>query len=158
MSIRRIHILWASYFDLGIMQQTVYNTYRSIQTLDPSRFLMLTDPHESGRQINRIAIHNDVLLAAIAPLYYIHSGPETLLVVQTIVLASGALALFFIVKENTKRWQADQKQIVDWLSISVPLSYLLYYPIERTNLYEFHAVTLSTALILWMYLAYLKKK
>jgi uncharacterized membrane protein len=119
---------------------------------------MLTDPHESGRQINRIAIHNDVLLAAIAPLYYIHSGPETLLVVQTIVLASGALALFFIVKENTKRWQADQKQIVDWLSISVPLSYLLYYPMERTNLYEFHAVTLSTALILWMYLAYLKRK
>jgi uncharacterized membrane protein len=119
---------------------------------------MLTDPHESGAQINRIAIHNDVLLAAIAPLYFIYSGPETLLVVQTMVLASGALALFFIVKEKTRHWQVDQKQIVDWLSISVPLSYLLYYPMERTNLYEFHAVTLSTALVLWMYLAYLKRK
>ena len=158
MSIRRIHVLWASYFDLGIMHQTTYNTYKAIQTLDLYRILELTDPHESGRQINRIAIHNDVLIALAAPFYFIHSGPETLLVIQTIVLASGALALFFIVREKTKHWSQDKRRLTDIIITLIPLSYLLYYPLQKTNLYEFHAVTLATALILWMYLAYIKKK
>ena len=158
MSIRRIHVLWASYFDLGIMHQTVYNTYKAIQTLDPSRFLELTDPHESGRQINRIAIHNDVLIALAAPFYFIHAGPETLLVIQTVVLASGALALFLIIREKTKHWAQDKRKLSNIIATLIPLTYLLYYPIHKTNLYEFHAVTLATALILWMYLAYIKKK
>lgn len=158
MSIRRIHVLWASYFDLGIMHQTVYNTYRSIQTLDPSRFLELTDPHESGRQIHRIAIHNDVLMAAIAPFYFLYSGPETLLIIQTIVLASGALALYFIAKIKTDTWPQDKRKLTTALSVLLPIAYLLYYPMQKTNLYEFHAVTLATGLILWMYLAYLRKK
>jgi uncharacterized membrane protein len=158
MSIRRIHVLWASYFDLGIMHQTVYNTYKAIQTLDPTRILELTDPHESGRQINRIAIHNDVLIALASPFYFIHSGPETLLVIQTIVLASGAFALFFIVREKTKHWPQEKRRLSDIVSTLIPLAYLLYYPIQKTNLYEFHAVTFATSLILWMYLAYIKRK
>lgn len=158
MSIRRIHVLWASYFDLGIMHQTVYNTYKAIQTLDPSRVLELTDPHESGRQINRIAIHNDILIALAAPFYFIHSGPETLLVIQTVVLSSGALALFFIFREKTKHWAQDKRRLSYIFATLIPFAYLLYYPIQKTNLYEFHAVTLATALILWAYLTYIKKK
>lgn len=158
MSIRRIHVLWASYFDLGIMHQTVYNTYKAIQTFDPTRVLELTDPHESGRQINRIAIHNDVLLAAAAPFYYIYAGPETILVIQTVVLASGALALFFIVREKTKHLSQEKRKLSRIFATLIPFAYLLYYPVQKTNLYEFHAVTLATALILWMYLAYIKKK
>lgn len=151
-------MLWASYFDLGIMHQTVYNTYQGIQTLDFSRILELTDPHESGRQINRIAIHNDVLLAALAPLYFIHSGPETLLVVQTIILASGAFALYCIIKRKSKQWSSDRQHIASLISVVIPVAYLLYFPMQKTNLYEFHAVVLSTALILWMYLAYIQRK
>ena len=45
MSVRRMDMLWASYFDLGIMHQTVYNTYQALHTLDFMRIFELTDPH-----------------------------------------------------------------------------------------------------------------
>lgn len=150
-SVRRIQLLWASYFDLGIMHQTVYNTYQSIRTRDPSRFLELTDPHESGRQIKRIAIHSDALMALIAPLYFIHDGPETLLIVQTVVLASGALALYGICGSLMSDLVHRYPRRVKTLQIIIPLAYLMYPPLHWTNLYEFHAVTLGTAISLWMY-------
>ena len=91
-TILRYRTLYSSYFDLGIMHQTVYNTYQSIKKLDISRFLELTNPYGSD-QIKRMAIHNDILLAFLAPFYFIYSGPETLLVIQTIILALGAFAV-----------------------------------------------------------------
>ena len=157
LSIRRIHILWASYFDMGIMHQTVYNTFESLRHVDITRILELTDPHGSGNQIKRMAIHNDVILAFVAPLYYIYSGPETLAVAQTIVLASGAIALYLIVRKRTINWKLENKYLSIILSWLLPCIYLLYTPLQKSNLYEFHAVTLATSLILWMYYFYLKR-
>ena len=77
-TLHRFNSLHANYYDLGIMDQTVYNTSRG-------RILELTDP-EGSATIKRMAIHNDILLAGLAPLYILHSGPETILVTQTIVL------------------------------------------------------------------------
>lgn len=141
-------MLWASYFDLGIMHQTVHNTYQSLKTLDASRFLELTDPHGSGMQIKRMAIHNDILLALLAPLYAIYNGPETLLIVQALFTASGGIALHLIARENIK--EKGKKKFVNRLSVLVPLLFFLYVPIQKANLYEFHAVTLATPLVLWM--------
>src|SRR3989344_3918794 len=58
--IMRYEKLYSHYFDLGIMQQTVYNTYQGIRTGDMSRILEVTDPHGSTDQVKRMAIHNDV--------------------------------------------------------------------------------------------------
>lgn len=148
----------ASYFDLGIMHQTVFNTYKALMTADITRILELTDPHGSGEQITRIGIHNDVLMGFIAPLYVIHSGPETLLLVQTAVIASGALALYFIVRHLTAHVNNAQSNVKEALSIIVPLAYLMYFPLQRVNLYEFHAVALSIGFLLWMYSAYLARR
>lgn len=148
----------ASYFDLGIMHQTVFNTYKALMTADITRILELTDPHGSGEQITRIGIHNDVLMGFIAPLYVIHSGPETLLLVQTAIIASGALALYFIVRHLIAHVNNAQSNIKEALSIVVPLAYLMYFPLQRVNLYEFHAVALSIGFLLWMYSAYLARR
>ena len=93
--LRMRNTLYASYYDLGIMHQTVYSTYKALQTGDYGRFLELTNPTGIA-QIKRMAIHNDLLLALIAPFYFIHSGPETLLVIQSFILGLGALAVFKI--------------------------------------------------------------
>jgi len=155
-SLKRLQMLWASYFDLGIMHQTVWNTYKAIQAFDFSRMLTLTDPHGSGMQIYRMAIHADYAMAAIAPFYFINSGPETLLFVQTAVLASGAIAIYFIVK-NVLFEKLSEKSLNVALVVS-PILYLANFAVQRTNYYEFHAVTLATAAILWMYAAYVYKK
>lgn len=155
-SLKRLQMLWASYFDLGIMHQTVWNTYKAIQTFDFSKFLMLTDPHGSGEQIYRMAIHADYAMAAIAPLYFIYSGPETLLFVQTAVLASGAVAIYFVIKKVLLGKLTEKSLNV--ALVVLPILYLMNFAVQRTNYYEFHGVTLATAAILWMYAAYVYKK
>src|SRR3989344_3929917 len=102
-TVLRYKTLYASYYDLGIMHQTIFNTYSALKTGDWSRFLELTDPI-NPLQIKRLAIHNDVLLALLSPFYFLHSGPETILILQSIVLGLGALAIFkialLIIKKN----------------------------------------------------------
>lgn len=146
-SILRFHHLYAEYFDLGIMHQTVYNTFMAIKTGDFSRILELTNPHGGTAQIKRMAIHNDIILALLAPFYFIYSGPETILIIQTIVLAIGAWAVFKISHQLLKN---------DLLSLTLSVAYLLYSPMQRANIFEFHAVTFATTCILFMVYFWLK--
>lgn len=151
-TILRYRTLYSSYFDLGIMHQTVYNTYQSIKKLDISRFLELTNPYGSD-QIKRMAIHNDILLAFLAPFYFIYSGPETLLVIQTIILALGAFAVFKITK---KVFEKEKRS--DFIGLVFAIAYLLYFPMQRANIFEFHAVALATTTLLFMFYFWLVKK
>jgi len=143
LTINRYEKLYAHYFDLGIMHQSVYNTYQSIKTADFSRFLEMTNPHTSAAQIKRMSIHNDMLLALLAPFYFIHEGPETILVIQTIVVAIGALYVFLIAKKVLKDLPYSE-----WLALVLSISYLLYSPLQKANKFEFHAVTLATTFLL----------
>lgn len=152
-TINRAEKLYAHYFDLGIMHQTVYNTYKAIQTVDPSRVLELTDPHTTAQQVKRMSVHNDMLLALLAPFYFIHDGPETILIIQSLVLAIGAVFIFLIAKKVLK-----DVPLSKWLALSFSISYLLYPPMEKANVFEFHAVTLATTFMLAMFYYYLVKQ
>ena len=151
-SILRYKTLYASYYDLGIMHQTVFNTYKAISTGDYSRFLELTNPLNS-EQIKRMAIHNDPLLALLAPFYFIHSGPETLLILQSIFSAIGAFALFNIGKEVFRK-----NKYVEAIAFVFAVSYLLYNPLQRANTFEFHAVVFATSGLLFMFYFWLVKR
>jgi uncharacterized membrane protein len=134
------------------MHQTVYNTYRALQTGDFSRFLELTNPHGYD-QVKRMAIHNDILLAFLAPFYFIYNGAETLLIIQSLVLGLGTFALYGI---SQIVLQKQKKKEIIGLIFSA--SYLLFPAMERANIFEFHAVTLATGLLLFMFYFFLKKK
>ncbi len=149
--IRYKHI-YASYYDLGIMNQAVFNTYKAITTFDFSRFLEMTDPLGPD-QIKRMAIHNDVFLAVLAPFYLIHAGPETLLVIQAIVVGLGGLGIFGIAQHLF-----GSHKYRDVIALVFSISYLLYPALERATIFEFHAVTLCTAFLIFMYYFWLKKK
>jgi uncharacterized membrane protein len=151
-TILRYQTLWAHYFDLGIMNQTVYNTYRAIATGDYSRFLELTNPHGFD-QVKRMAVHNDVFLAFLAPFYFIYSGPETLLVIQSIAVGLGAIAVYGI--GNIVFERIPKMKL---LSLLFSFAYLMYPALERANQFDFHAVVLATPLLLFMYYFYLKKR
>jgi len=152
LTVLRYKTLYASYFDLGIMNQTVYNTYKAIVSGDPSRFLELTNPFGPD-QIKRMAIHNDMFLALLAPFYIIHAGPSTLLIIQTIVLALGAFFIFKIAQNilcKTKN--------CDWLCLMFAIAYLFYPSLQRTNLFDFHPVVLTTTFLLASYYFLLIKR
>lgn len=145
LSVQRYRTLYASYFDLGIMHQTVYNTFRAMQTLDGSRILEMTNVFGPD-QIKRMAIHNDVLLAFLAPFYAISSTPETLLIIQSVVLGLGAWIIYKISQLvfHDKKYQRHA-------SLMFSVGWLLYPPLQRSNLFDFHAVVLSTTLLAGLY-------
>lgn len=151
-AILRMHTLYASYFDLGIMNQTVYNTYRGITTLDGGRILEMTNPF-GPEQMKRMAIHNDILLALLAPFYFLFAGPETLLVLQSVILALGALAIYLIAKKIFFKIPYGRL-----LALVFTIAYLLYPPMQRANQFDFHAVTLATPLLLFMVYFYLSRR
>ena len=132
LSIKRYQTLNSYYYDLGIMNQVVYNTSQG-------RFLEMTN-QELIKNASRLAIHFDPILALFAPFYKIYQGPEILLIGQAIVLGLGALAVFLISRKILKQ---------DLISLIFSLLYLLYFPIQRVSLFDFHAVTLSTTFFLF---------
>ena len=141
LSIKRFITLNSHYYDLGIMNQVVYNTSKG-------HFLEMTD-QQLKKNINRMAVHFDPILALFAPLYYIYKGPETLLVSQSIIVGLGALAVFLIANKVLKK---------DWMSLFFAAVYLFYFPVERANLFDFHAVVLATTFFLFAIYFLITKK
>lgn len=152
LTVLRYWTLNASYFDLGIMHQTVYNTFISLKEADFSRFLEMTNPHGFD-QVKRMSVHNDPLLALLAPFYFIHSGPETLLVIQSVALGLGAVLVYFLARHIFKGEPNEKLSSFFFASV-----YLMYPPLQLSNHFDFHAVVLATPLLLGVYYFFLKKK
>jgi uncharacterized membrane protein len=153
-TILRMNTQYAHLFDLGIMHQTTYNTYKALTTGDFSRFLELTDPY-GPNQITRMAIHNDMILAVIAPLYLIWSGPETLLVVQAAVVAAGAVGLYLIAK---LLFGSRYPNIGRGAGLVAAAAYLINPAVNYATIYEFHGVTLSIGFIPLMFYFWMAKR
>jgi len=135
------------------MHQVVYNSYQGLKTGDFTRILEHTDPQEGIEQVKRMAVHNDIFLVFLAPFYFIHDGPETLLVMQSVILGLGAYFVFWIAQHVLKKLKYS-----DHLALILAFGYLLYPPLQKANNFDFHAVTLATTFLLAMYYFWLKKK
>ena len=123
-------------FDLGNMDQAVWNTLHG-------RFLEFTN-WEGGN--TRLAVHVEPILFLVAPFYALYSGPETLLVLQSVVLALGALPAF---------WLARRVLGNVFAAAVCGFTYLLAPALEIANLADFHAVAFSSTLLLFaFYYAY----
>lgn len=120
-------------FDLGNMAQTVWNTAHG-------NFLQLTSLE--GEQISRLGAHFDPVLAAFTPLWWIWPSPEMLLTVQAIVVALGALPVF---------WLAHKHLGSERAGLGFALAYLLYPATQWLTLNEFHPVALACPFLLFAF-------
>ena len=118
-------------FDLGNMVQALWSTTEG-------RFLETTDL--SGVQFNRLGAHVDLVLLLFAPLWWVWPSPEMLLVAQSLIVATGALPVFWL----GRRWLAD-----DRLALAGAVAYLLYPALQHATLFDFHPVTLAAPLLLF---------
>jgi len=118
-------------FDLGNMAQTVWNTMHG-------RIFEFTNPNGTA-PISRLAFHADFLLILLAPFYALWPDPRNLLLIQTIVLAAGAWFVYLLAKDVLRSKN---------FAVLFAFVYLINPSIERTNLYDFHAITLSTTFLL----------
>ena len=120
-------------FDLGNMVQAVWSTAHGHP-------LRMTDVH--GDQISRLAAHVDPILVLFAPLWRLWPSPQLLLVVQALVVALGALPVFFLARKHLRSARAG---------LGFALAYLLYPATGWLTLNEFHPVALATSFLLFAF-------
>ena len=140
-SIKRVYTLNSYYYDLGIMDQVVYNTSRG-------RFLEMTN-QTFLKNMSRFAIHFDPILAFFAPFYWLWSSFEVLLIGQVLIVGLGGIAIFLLANLIIK----DKK-----ISFIFVLFYFLNFNIGRSLLFDFHAITLAIPLLLFSLYFYHQKK
>jgi uncharacterized membrane protein len=118
-------------FDLGNMVQAIWSTAHG-------HFLQVTNLH--GHQVSRLAAHVDPILVVFAPLWWVWPSPKLLLTTQAVVVAVGALPLYWLAGKYTGSERA---------ALGFSLAYLLYPATDWMTLNEFHPVALACPLLLF---------
>lgn len=110
-------------WDLGIFTQSLWTT------LNANRFLY----HTCELLVNPtgvfFGVHFSPILFLIIPIYGIVQAPETLLVIQSLILSLASIPIYKLAKEQTGKRT---------IGIVFALAYLMYPAIQHVNVYEFH--------------------
>lgn len=126
--------------DLGIMDQAIWSLLHG-SLFHQTICNVLSDTNCYGLNgISRFAIHFEPMLFPISVLFLIWPGPTALMIVQVLVVASGAFPAF---------WLARLRLRNAWAGIPFALLYLLYPAQQYAVNFDFHAVTLVIALLLF---------
>jgi uncharacterized membrane protein len=124
--------------DMGIMDQALWNTVHGAvlhQTICNS----ISDSNCLG-DVSRFAIHFEPLMLPISLLYIFAPSPKTLMLLQAIVLGSGAFPVY---------WIASRRLASPLAGLGFATIYLLYPALQSAELFDFHAVTLAAALLMF---------
>ena len=115
--------------DMGNLNQAIWNTAHG------NWFHLTNQPGT----VNRLSLHVEPILLPIALLYRLAPIPQTLLVLQAVIVALGALPLAAL---------ARHKLGSPWAGLAFGLVFLLNPSIQAANWLEFHPVTLVPTFIL----------
>lgn len=124
----------ADAFDLGNMDQAIWNTLHGHPFRFTNRGLDWQGPP------TRLGLHVEPIFLLLAPLYLVHSGPETLLVTQSIALALGGLPLFLLARRHLPT--------LPLVGAAFVAAYYLSPQLLGEALWDFHPVALATPLLL----------
>jgi uncharacterized membrane protein len=129
-SVARYQAYNVTMYDLGNMAQPIW----SVTQGQP---LMVTSINGN---ISRLAVHVELIYFALAPLYALWPDPRTLLIVQSVIFALGALPAYRL------GWRASHNR---WIARTVMLIYLIYPGTQSAVLFDFHGDTLAMPLLLF---------
>jgi uncharacterized membrane protein len=121
-------------FDLGLEDNLMWHVVHG--GLPLFRSTPFTGPSTEATHFGNHATWFSYVLA---PVYAIAPRPETLLVIQAILIAAAAIPLYLYAGLHLPRWTAA----------IVACAYLVYPPLHGANLYDFHYLPLGVV-FLWM--------
>jgi len=93
-----------------------------------------------GQLRSRFGMHVNLLFLPLAALYRLWSRPEMLLILNTVACAAAGLGLFFFGRVRLGR---------SWWSLAPIGAFYLSPMVHDANLYDFHIITVGTALLVW---------
>lgn len=138
-SILRYTTFKATAFDLGNMDQVLWNTIHGRPFQFTNQAIDWYGPP------NRLGVHVEPVLLLISLLYSFYADPRALLILQTLVLASGAPAVFLLSRRYFPSWPP--------LAAAMTGAYLLSPALIGINIFDFHPDCLATPLLLYAMLA-----
>ncbi len=131
------HQTFNSYaYDLGIYMQYMWTTLNGHGILSAP-----------GVGASSFGLHFQPILFLILPLYAISPRAETLLVLQTLVLALGALPIYWLAKD----------ELGAKFGVAFAGLYLLYPALHGINSFDFHPVALAIPILLFCFYMFKKK-
>ena len=133
LSIQRHNTFRTQASDMGQMDQAIWNTLHGN---------WLQDTRPDGRNMPRLTDHVEPIFFPVSLVFLIYDGIESLFVLQSIAIALGALAIY---------WIARRKLQSEWASAVFAAMYLLFPALQAANLADFHAVTLAPAPLMFAY-------
>lgn len=140
LSILKYESFAASVYDLGIMIQTIWNT---------SKGWILQESINMGYPMMRFWMaHWEFIYLPVALIYKIFPSPYTILIIQTIVIALGALPVYWLAREKLN----DSK-----VALIFAAGYLLHPAIQNANLCDVHGVTFAATFLMFSFY-YLQNK
>jgi len=131
-SIVRYEAFVPATFDLGNMEQAAWNTTRG-------DILRMTTYYPAE---TRMFFHIEPIFLVIAPFFSLWTNPKMLLIIQTIILAFGALPVFLIATEKLKSNLAG---------VLLAGAYLLNPALQQANISDFHPLVLAPTFILFAF-------
>ncbi len=119
-------------FDLAFYRQAIWNTGQG-------HFLTV-----SGTDFSPSLLGTDVILiyALLAPFYWLIPSAMTLLVLETLVVAAGAIPVYWLARDRLKN---------RWWALSLAATYLLLPAVQNGNLYELRERMLGGSFLLFAF-------
>lgn len=141
LSILRYESYQTSAYDLGTMIQVIWNT---------SKGWILQDSINMGYPMTRFWMaHWEFIFILIAVIFKIIPHPYTILILQTSLIALGALPLYKLGRLITH----DKST-----ALTFAFAYLMYPAIQNANLADVHGVTLAAPFLAFTFYYLVKKK
>lgn len=129
------HRLGTTAFDLGIYDNLMYNALHGHPFKSPVLF--------GPRGGNYLAGHAEFAMLLFVPFYAIHPGPETMLIIQALMLGFAAVPLYLFACTRLSRPVAA----------TIAIAYLMFAPLHGPNFYDFHWIPLALFFHFWLYYA-----
>lgn len=126
--------------DLGNMDQPIWNTLQG---------RILEETRADGRQATRLTDHVEPFFILVAFSFLFWDDVRMLLLVQTILIALGAVPVYWLARERFA--SPEEPAEGPWMGVLFAAVYLLFPALEAANLTEFHAAPLAVPFLLGAY-------
>jgi len=117
-------------FDMGVFDQEIWLAARH------------QNPFITIRGLNMWANHVNPIIYLLVPFYWLGAGPHFLYLVQTLAFAGSAIPLWLLARDRFAN---------PWLSLGIPLAWLLYPAVEWMTWWPFHPEYLAVPAFLFAY-------
>ena len=126
------HRLSTATSDLGEFNNLFFNAYSG----NPFRAPAIEGDLENW---SALKVHAEFILYALLPFYALNPGPETLLVIQTVVVALTGFAVFALAS----------KRFGSWGGLVFCLTFLMWPAVQQPNFYDFHFNPVGMFFVMW---------